>query len=171
MADKKKYTAAELQEWLIDKALSSSPSVARKLILYNDQRGRDSPIVGRLYLFKYDPQWKQKLLQYDRVPLVFPIEQYGNGFLGLNIHYLSMGERSALIEELLQFRNNTKMDESTKLLISYQLLQSISSAASLARPCVKRYLFRQVRSKFIEILPSEYDRAIQLPVEDWVFKT
>ena len=46
----------------------------------------------------------------------------------------------------------------------------IAAAAKLdmAKPCIKRYLFGHVRSKFIEIPASEWDMAIFMPVESFV---
>lgn len=167
----KEYTSAELQDWLFQKATEArSANIARKIILGNDQRGRDTTVIGRLYFFKYDPKWKHKLVKYDKFPMVFPLERYSDGFLGINLHYLSAGDRQVLIDGMLQYKNNTLMDESTRLLLSYKRLMAIANIRSMAQMCVKRYLFRHVKSQFIEILADEYDKAIQLPVEDWVFK-
>jgi hypothetical protein len=165
-----KYTSDELAQWLIEKAQNASSAGARKLIAANDQRGRDTAMVGRLYFFKYDPKWKTKLVKYDKFPMVFPIERYGNGFLGLNLHYLGASERQVLVNRLLEYSNNKYMDERTMLRLSYDLIESTKKLSSLSRPCIHRYLFNNCRSQFIEIYPNEYDKAIQLPVEDWVFK-
>lgn len=165
-----KYTSDQLAKWLIEKAQSVSAPQARKLLVSNDQRGRDTTMVGRLYFFKYDPKTKAKLPKYDKFPMCFPIERYGDGFLGLNLHYLTTAERQAFVSRLLEYRNNEYMDERTKLRLSYDLIESTKKLSSLARPCIKRYLFNYCRSQFIEIYPNEYDKAIQLPVEDWVFK-
>lgn len=165
-----KYTSDELAKWLIEKAQTMSSVGARKIIASNDQRGRDTAMVGRLYFFKYDPKWKTKLVKYDKFPMVFPIERYGNGFLGLNLHYLGGDERQALVNRLLEYSNNKYMDERTKLRLSYDLIESTKKLSSLSKPCIHRYLFNNCRSQFIEIYPNEYDKAIQLPVEDWVFK-
>ena len=73
------------------------------------------------------------------------------------------------IKKLMKFQNNKQFDETTRLQLSYQLLQGSKRLNSMARPCVKRYLFDHCRSHFIEIYIDEYDKAIQLPVEDWVF--
>jgi hypothetical protein len=101
--------------------------------------------------------------------MVFPIEIYSNGFLGLNLHYLGVNERYALVNQLMEFQSNKKYDETTRLKLSYDLLQGSKRLSNMARPCVKRYLFNHCRSQFIEIYVDEYDKAIQLPVEDWVF--
>lgn len=164
-----KYSSKDLQKWLFEKALNASAPKARQLLVRNEQRGREDALIGRLYFFKYDPKGKLTLPKYDKFPMVFPIEQYQDGFLGLNLHYLNLSERQALLGQLLEFRNNEKYDETTKLKLSYQLLQGSKKLNSLGRPCVKRYLFNHCRSQFIEIYIDEYDKAIQLPVEDWVF--
>ena len=164
-----KYSSKDLQKWLFEKALTAAGPKARKLLIGNDQRGRDDAMIGRLYFFKYDPKGKQTLPKYDKFPMVFPIEQYQDGFLGLNLYYLTIKERQALLGILVKFKNNQKMDETTRLKLSYDLLEGSKKLNSLARPCVKRYLFNHCRSQFIEIYIDEFDKAIQLPVEDWVF--
>jgi hypothetical protein len=164
-----KYSSKDLQKWLFEKALNASAPKARQLIARNEQRGRETALIGRLYFFKYDPKGKATLPKYDKFPMVFPIEQYQDGFLGLNLHYLSLKERQALLGKLMEFQNNQKYDETTKLKLSYDLLKGSKRLNTLARPCVKRYLFNHCRSQFIEIYVNEYDKAIQLPVEDWVF--
>lgn len=165
------YTSEELAQWLITKAQKAgTPERTRKVIMTMDQRGKDTTMVGKMYFFKYDPKFKAVLLQYDKFPLCIPIERYSDGFLGLNLHYIGGGERSALIEKLLQYRNNDAMDETTKMKLSYQMLQNFSRIQSVIKPCVHRYLFSHVRSQFIEIYPDEYEKALQLPAEHWVFK-
>ena len=121
-----------------------------------------------MYFFWYDPKHKDKLPVYDRFPLVFPIERYPDGFLGLNMHYLSFGERAALMDSLRKFRSNNKMDETTKLRVTYDLLSRTKRLSSAMRPCIKRYLFTQVRSQFVEITADEWDKALELPVAVWV---
>ena len=39
---------------------------------------------SRLNMFFYDPKLKKKLPYYDTFPLVLPLENYSDGFLGLN---------------------------------------------------------------------------------------
>ena len=40
-----------------------------------------TPQIGKMYLYIYDPKYKNTLPFYDALPLVIPIEFYGNGFL------------------------------------------------------------------------------------------
>ena len=168
MADTK-YSQRDLHQWLVSKALEASGPHARRVIRANDERSRDNTIIGRLYFFAYDPKWKDKLSKYDKFPMVFPIELYGDGFLGLNLHYLGVAERQKLLGKLMDYASNQKMNKTTKLKLSYDLIQSTRSLNTLARPCIKRYLFSHCRSRFIQIYANEFDKAIQLPVADWVF--
>lgn len=167
--DFKKYTNQELQAWLFEKARRMNAPEARKLVMKSRKTGQGSTIVGKVYFYKYDPKWKAILPKYDMFPLTVIIEPYSNGFLGLNLHYLSVGERIALLDELSEFASNDMLDETTRFLISYKRLKATSMAFSLAKPCVKRYLWTHCRSKFVEVYPTEFDKAVQLPVEDWVF--
>ena len=49
-----------------------------------------TPFFGRLNMFFYSPKHKDKLPYYDRFPLVLPLERYRGGFMGINMHYLSL---------------------------------------------------------------------------------
>jgi len=160
-------TEKDSTDWFIGKARSAAGY--RKNLVSSDERGRDNAIIGKMYFFAYDPKMKKTLPMYDRFPLVFPIEPYNDGFLGLNLHYLSKGERQLLLDKLKDFRNNSKYNSTTRLRLSYDLLASTKKLASLTRPCVKRYLFTHVRSKFIEMLPEEWDKAIGLPVAQFEY--
>lgn len=172
MADegKQKYTSSELAKWLVEKASQAkNPTIARRIIVGNDQRGRSTAMLGRMYFYKYDPKFDDRLTKYDKFPMCIPIKRYGNGFLGLNLHYLPPGGRQSLLEMLLRYRSEALISDKTRINVSYDTLLTSNRLERLAKPCVKRYLWSQCRSRFIEILPSEFDMAIQLPVEDWVF--
>lgn len=185
------YSSSELQAWLLDKAVEASTgeqkknadqtqhqpkrtlssSTARKLLVGNDQRGRDTALIGRLYFFKYNPLWKEKLSMYDKFPMCIPIERYSNGFLGINLHYLPTGSREVLLGYLSRYYNQNLMNKNTRFMISYGLIEGDDRIMVLAKPAIKRYLFTQIRSRFIQIYPYEFDKATNLPVEDWVFNT
>jgi hypothetical protein len=160
-------TSKDTSDWFIGKARTAAGY--RRNIVANSDRGRSDAVIGRMYFFYYDAKNKDKLPMWDRFPLVLPIERYGTGFLGLNLHYLGVDGRRALLSQLLKYKNNSRMNETTKLRLSYDLLQS-TKASKLAEPCIKRYLFSQVRSQFIEVTADEWDRAIELPVQQFVYK-
>lgn len=168
MAKEKKYSKEEINDWFIGKARSAAGY--RRNITERTDRAVAFTDVGRMYFFWYDPKTKKKLPIYDRFPLVFPIERYADGFLGLNLHYLTENERRALLMKLYGYRTSRTLTPRTRIQLSYDLLQSTRGLASLARPCIKRYLYSQVRSRFTEVIAEEWDRAIELPVESWVIK-
>lgn len=123
--------------------------------------------IGKMYLFIYDPKTKDKLPYYDRYPLVFPIEYYNDGFLGINLHYLPPVLRAKLMNALYVTVNNKKKDESSRLLITYKILNN-TVRFRLFRPCIKRYLFKNVKSPFINIEPNEWDIAVMLPTQRFI---
>lgn len=168
---KEKISAQEQKaavDWFVGKAKSSYGY--RKNLVSNVQRLRTSVQMGRMYFFYYDPKHKDKLPIYDRCPLVFPIERYEDGFLGLNLHYLSVPERRAILGELKKFATSPKLTPKTKLQLTYNILQSSKNLASDVRPCIKRYLNGHFRSKFVEINADEWDKVVALPVQNFVRK-
>ncbi len=90
--------------------------------LIRDGKRSGSPFYGKLNMFFYDPKWKKKLPYYDTFPLVLPLERYSDGFLGINLHYLPIPLRIRLLDRLVDFSNNTKFDESTRLIVDYKKL-------------------------------------------------
>jgi hypothetical protein len=119
-----------------------------------------------MYFYFYDPKTKDKLPYYDRFPLVLPIEQYDDGFLGLNLHYIHPRQRIVLLDKLSEFANNDKFDKTTKLRLTYDLLSRASKIYEV-KPCIKRYLFNHVESRFLEINADEWDIAALLPMESF----
>lgn len=124
--------------------------------------GRMEP--GFMYLFKYDPKGKQTLPYYDTFPLIFPIETYPDGFLGINFHYLPLALRAKLMDAIYSTTTDKRYDDNTKVAISYRILKSASKYKAF-KPTVKRYLYEHVRSQFLEIKAVEWDIALFLPLE------
>jgi hypothetical protein len=156
------------RDWLRAKINNLNPT--RQALMADRMRLKDKSVIGRMYFFYYDPKTKDKLPYYDKFPLVLPIEQYPDGILGLNLHYIHPKQRIILLDKLSEFANNSKYDKTTKLRLSYDLLRS-SSKIFEATPCIKRYLFSHVQSRFLEIESSEWDIAALLPVSSFVGAT
>ena len=130
------------------------------LDLIRDGKQASSPFFGRLNMFIYDPKLKKKLPYYDTFPLVLPLEEYNDGFLGLNFHYLPIPLRMKLLDRVVDFSNNTKFDKSTTLGVSYNALKRVR----LIKPTIKRYLAGKVKSRFRRVDADEFTVATLLPV-------
>ena len=135
-----------------------------KTILSRSENLVSKSVLGKMYFYSYDPKWKDKLPWYDTFPLVFPIERYPDGFLGLNFHYLPPKHRAILMDQLKMFANNKKYDETTKLKLTYDMLKGFTKIKR-ARPTVHRYLTSKVKSKFVLVNADEWEVALFLPVE------
>mgnify|MGYP001205517015 CR=1 FL=1 len=129
--------------------------------LLRDGKRTSVPTFGILNMFVYSPKLKDKLPYYDTFPLVLPIERYKDGFLGINLHYLSIPMRIRLLDRLTDFANNDRFDKSTELLVDYSRLKNID----LIKPCLKRYLAGYVKSKFRKVEADEFIVATLLPVQ------
>ena len=149
----------ESREWFRKKASQLNPNRA-ELMRAESVQLRNRPAVGSMYMYFYDPKTKEKLPYYDRFPLVLPLEEYNDGFLGINFHYLPIPLRMRLLDRVVDFSNNTKFDESTRLNVSYTALKSVR----LIKPTIKRYLAGKVKSRFRRVDADEFTIATLLPV-------
>ena len=146
-------------QWFRDKIKEFGTPKSADLI--RDGKRTSVPTFGILNMFVYDPKLKDKLPYYDTFPLVLPIEEYNNGFLGINLHYLSMPMRLRLLDRLVDYSNNNKFDESTKLRVDYSRLKKID----LIKPCLKRYLASNIKTQFRKVEADEFMVATLLPVQ------
>lgn len=127
-----------------------------------NQINRDD--IGKMYMFFYDALHKDSLPYFDMFPLVFPIGFKPDGFLGINLHYLSPVLRAKLMDALYTTANNSKYDDTTKLKLSYQMLDRASKFKYFA-PCVKHYLWSQVVGNYLNVEVQNWDTALMLPTE------
>ena len=145
-------------DWYRNKIAEFGRPTAVNLI--RDGKRDNEPFYGRLNMFFYDPKFKKTLPYYDTFPLVLPLENYPDGFLGINFHYLPMTLRLELLDRVVDYSNNTKFDESTRLAVDYSKLKRID----LIKPALKRYLAGRVKTQFRRIDADEFTVAVLLPV-------
>jgi len=143
--------------------LTSLRTPSRKNLIQQGETLAEA-LIGNMYFFFYDAKHKKTLPYWDRFPLIFPLELYDDGFLGINLHYLDRNLRIRLFDKLLDFKNNNNFDDTTKLKLSYALLASVAKFPEV-RPCIKRYLASHVKSEFLRVHASEWEIALFLPVE------
>ena len=172
----KEYTKDELATWFEEKATSiKSGGSARNKLFDAEERHTDQTreFVGSMYFFRYDPKLKATLPMYDKYPLAIVIDRYNDGFLGLNLHYLTRSQRSRMTGLFNDFYANKKLFNGVTGggRSNWDLIQSATSGLeSFSKECVKRYLYTHVRSQLIRIDKTEYDKAVQLPIDEWVHR-
>ena len=154
--------------WLRAKVKDLKPTSSG--LMRDKDRLKNTSMIGKLYFYFYDPKTKDTMPYYDRFPLVIPIERYNDGFLGLNLHYIHPKYRMILLDKLSDTMSNDTYDDKTKLKINYRYLAAASKIFE-ANPCIKRYLFTQIESRFLEITADEWDIAAMLPLESFVGAT
>ena len=173
----KEKSAAELQtfsresmKWLTAKIAELRGLQVRNIppnIRTEKSRYVNRFLLGGLYFFYYNPKLKNELPYYDTFPLVLILERYPDGFLGLNLHYLPIKFRVALMKKMLSYGGvYTEDDEIRKIRMTYDILAS-SRRFREFRPCLKRYLTNHVKSRILAVQPNEWDIATYLPVQQF----
>jgi len=141
-----------------------STRVNRQKLMSASDRLEARPQIGSMYCYAYDPKWKKKLEYYDEFPLIFVVEPSPGGFIGINLHYVSPRNRIVLMDSLTKISTDKNYNKKTKLALSYNILKGLSKY-NMIKPCLKRYLYGQVKSNFVKIDANEWDIAIFLPVQ------
>lgn len=153
------------RHWLKDSVNKVNKPPNRQSLIQEGQTLADA-LVGRMFMYYYDAKWKEELPYWDKFPLIFVIELYKDGWLGLNLHYLPLQIRTRLFDKLLKFANDKSLDKITKLRLSYQLLKSVSQFPEV-QPTIKRYLSSHVKSRLLRIDPVDWEIALFVPVEQF----
>lgn len=168
-------TAAELQtlsrqsvQWLVQR-IAEIKNIRAVPAQVRNERNRYTRrfLLGGLYFFYYNPKTKDNLPYYDTFPLVLMLERYSDGFLGLNLHYLPVKYRVALLRKLIGFGAiYNDQDELKRIRITYDILNATRRFREY-KPCLKRYLNSNIRSRILAVQPNEWDIATYLPVQQF----
>jgi len=148
-------TGPKSYDWYRKQVQSMTTPGARALI--NQGKATVRPKYGVMNLFGYDPKFKETLPLYDRFPLIFPLEPAKGGFYGINFHYLQPGARVNFLRQLSRFATDKNYDKNTRYNIG-------ELSGRYFKKTIKRYLFSQVRTSFLNIPADEMAIAIFLPV-------
>lgn len=156
------------RSWYRDAASQLTTKISSGQAIRRTEQSRkvDKMELGYMYAFSYDPKFKKTLPYYDVFPLIFPVQFESDGFLGINFHYLPPILRARLMDALYPNLTNKKYDDTTRMRLSYDILQS-ASKYRFFKPTLKRYLRSQLRSQFLEIHVNEWDIALFLPTESF----
>ena len=148
-------TGPKSYDWYKKQVNAMTTPGARSLI--NQGKATLRPKYGVMNLFGYDPKLKATLPLYDKFPLIFPLEPAKGGFYGINFHYLRPLERVAFLRQLSRFASDKNFDRKTRYQIG-------NLSGRYFKRTIKHYLFSQVRTSFLNVMPDEMAVAIFLPV-------
>jgi len=156
----------ESREWFRKQASSLGKVNRNQLMNEPEMKLTGKQIPGGMFMFFYDPKGKDKLPYYDSFPLTIIVDKAPGGFTGLNLHYLPMVLRAKFLDALMEITDDKKYDEDTKFNLSYSMLKRATSMKYF-KPCFKRYLMSNVRSRFALVPAPEWEIATFLPTQDF----
>lgn len=117
------------------------------------------PVAGRMYIFEYTPKLNYKQLPlYDRFPLIIALEVSNSRVLGLNLHYLPRKTRAKFFEQVLKSGVSTNIRKNSRININI----------SVPKVLYKSYLPKGITSDLIEIDPTEWSTAVNLPTAQFI---
>ena len=157
---RKNLTINKSMEWM----MSRSQTISQNLVKESASKFEKGARWGHIYQFVYVAKHRSKLKYYDYFPMSIVLEQYKDGFLGLNIHYLPTAMRFLIMDQLWNFISSPtgELDEDTRFTLRYNMLKSISGK-KYYRPCIKRYLYSQMRTPLYHIPANKWLFAMVLP--------
>ena len=161
-----KTNTKKSMKWFREKLIYMTDISRSKILKDSALQKANTPLVGRMFMYFYDPKHKKTLPFYDRFPLILMVDKAPGGFYGLNLHYLDPILRAAFFDRLLGFANNKKYDKTTRLRLSYDMLKATSKLKEF-EPCFKHYLTSNIKSQITEVPASEWEVAIFLPTEQF----
>ena len=121
------------------------------------------PMPGFLYVYSYDPKYKDTLPYYDTYPLILCLDVYKDGWLGINVHYMPPKIRELIFTELLGTLSNDRLDEKTKIKTNWAKLKVMANNRYIAHAC-KRYLTNHLVTPLCKIDPEFWEVLIFMPI-------
>ena len=144
---------------------ASAPDVMKR------RQGARNLFSGKLYMFRYIPEGRKELKYYDEYPLCIVTDKRdGSYFRGLNLHYLPYKYRALFFAQIQSTITNKRYNQATRFRLTNQMVTKMSKYR-YGRVCFRTYSYNQLRSKIIEIEPSEWFASLFLPTEKFVKKT
>lgn len=128
-------------------------------------------LQGRMFAFMYSPRTRARLEYFDFTPLIITLGIHNENVLGINLHYLDVELRIALLEKLLRL-TQANFGESMPpkgvgyFRTDYPMLKSIKYVSGL--PCVRSYDPRRMIGNPVLIPSNEWGNAVALPFENFV---
>jgi hypothetical protein len=125
-------------------------------------------LPGMMLFYQYNPKYKDVLPQWDTFPLVFVLDLYDDGFLGLNLHFVPPIARQKIF---LAFLNSLKVsgkNDKKRILLNYDIAKSLISTKYFG-PMIKRYLYTQFTVSPKQVPYSMWEELLFLPLGEIQF--
>ena len=119
---------------------------------------------GKMMFFRYRPD--EITSMYDLYPLIFVLDRQKNYFDGINFHYLMPKLRAVVLGEMFTYLSNLNFDISTQL--NFRQFVNIvdkNKKFKFAKQALRRYNYKNIISKKIEVHPLDWELAIMLNTE------
>ncbi|AWY10183.1 DNA end protector [Vibrio phage VAP7] len=172
----------ESNKWFMSRITKDThlrAEVVHRQILKESRRTKpsDKGLIGRMFLYNYDPRWKNILPVYDGWPLVFFFNmKLGDGvsfgekgvmyLFGLNVHYLPPRFRLMLFAELQRLKNDSTLREKTRLRLTWDIIKQFASL-KYAEHAVKVYRSDHIRTELAEVHPDQWEVVIPMQIAEW----
>ena len=127
-------------------------------------RRRGTVRRGKMMFFRYRPD--EITSMYDLYPLIFVLDRQKNYFDGINFHYLMPKLRAVVLGEMFTYLSNLNFDISTQL--NFRQFVNIvdkNKKFKFAKQALRRYNYKNIISKKIEVHPLDWELAIMLNTE------
>jgi hypothetical protein len=153
--------------WLNEKIKEIKKPVSVVNAITKEKDRRVSTVrLGMMYCYYYDAKTKDDLPYWDRFPVIIVLEKYTDGFLGMNLHYLPPKFRAVFMQKLMKYAMLDEKDEIQRIRATYDILNATKRMAEF-KPCLKRYLYGNIRSRILKIGANEWDVAGMLPLQQF----
>jgi len=119
---------------------------------------------GKMMFFRYRPD--EITSMYDLYPLIFVLDRKKDYFDGINFHYLMPKLRAVLLGDMFTYLSDLNFDISTQL--NFRQFVNIvdkNKKFKFAKQALRRYNYKNIISKRIEVHPMDWELAIMLNTE------
>jgi len=127
-------------------------------------RRRGTVRRGKMMFFRYRPD--EITSMYDLYPLIFVLDRKKDYFDGINFHYLMPKLRAVLLGDMFTYLSDLNFDISTRL--NFRQFVNIvdkNKKFKFAKHALRRYNYKNIISKRIEVHPMDWELAIMLNTE------
>lgn len=107
---------------------------------------------NKIYYFRYDARWKERLPAWDKQPLMFPLNPGTTHTLGINIHWIPQKYRRRFVEWMIDKSIHLKNNKAFSRLV-YNTVKN-TAVLRIAMPGIRMYINHRA-TQLVEIPRKE----------------